>query len=208
MTRSAAWLVSALGRLFFFKSLRTLLISAFALALSGTAASAGLLEDLFGPDPAPQAAAPTRAVRRATPVREAAPRRAVRSEVQFMPASRDRQERRDRHSTTVAKSDEGASSAGSRPIAASLCAPQGSLAGASAVSLLAYDKTLRNGDILVTDSGVQIFRGHAACPHDTHDFIALSTANMPKGKRSMLLAIEDAMKRPSGFLVSARTEKR
>jgi hypothetical protein len=203
MTRSLAWLVSALERRFVFKNLRTLLISSFALSLSGSAASAGLLDDLFGPDPAPQAAAPARAARRtATPARERASRREVKSEVHFMPVSRER-----RNSTSIAKTDDSASSAGSKPITAAFCAPQANVAGAAAVSLLAYDKTLRNGDILVTDSGVQIFRGHAACPHDTRDFIALSTASMPKGKRSMLLAIEDAMKRPSGFLMTARTEK-
>jgi hypothetical protein len=192
---------------FALKPMKVLIFSALALSISGNAASAGFLDELFGPDPAPQAMGPARAARGhyAAPTRERGSRQdyRVKSEVHFMPASA----RKDHHSTTVAKTDDSASSAGSKPLTAALCAPEATVAGAPAASLLAYDKTLRNGDIMVTDNGVQIFRGHAACPHNSRDFVALSSASMPRGQRSMLLAIEDAMKRPSGYLVTAKVEK-
>ena len=107
----------------------------------------------------------------------------------------------------MAKSDD-ASSAGSKPVTASFCAPETTVAGASAPLLLSYDKTLRSGDIMVTATGLQVFRGHAACPHDKRDFVALSVASMPKNRRSMLLAIEDAMKRPDGYILTAKVDKR
>jgi hypothetical protein len=192
---------------FSLKPMKILVFSALSLSISDTAASAGFLDELFGPDPAPQAWAPAHAAKRqyAAPSRDRASRQdyRVRSEVHFMPAGAHK----DRHVTTVAKADDSASSAGSKPLTAALCAPEATVAGAPAASLLAYDKTLRNGDIMVTDNGVQIFRGHAACPHNARDFVALSSASMPRGQRSMLLAIEDAMKRPSGYLVAAKVEK-
>jgi hypothetical protein len=194
-----------------FKQMIALSFSVFVVAASSTGASAGFLDELFGgSDPAPQAAGPGRPAKRsyAAPAREKADR--VRSEVHFMPTSVARAKERPEHrkSTTVAKSEDTGSSVGSKPMTIALCAPEATVAGAPAATLLAYDKTLRNGDIMVTESGVQVFRGHSGCPHDARDFIALSSANMPKGKRSMLLAIEEAMKRPSGYLVTAKFEKR
>jgi hypothetical protein len=104
----------------------------------------------------------------------------------------------------VAKTDDSASKAGSKPIVAALCAPESTVGGASAPILLAYDKTLRNGDILASDSGAQIFRGHSACPREARDFIALSSANMPKRQRSVLLALDESMKHSSGYSVSVK----
>lgn len=193
------------------KDLKSLSLASAVVTASYSTANADFLDDLFGgSDQAPHAAVPGRAVKRQydTTPRERAPRRVsrVKSEVQFMPVaqSKGRTDHRERELTTVAKADSRASSAGSKPVVLALCAPESTLAGASAPLLLAYDKTLRNGDILVTDSGVQVFRGHSACPHEARDFIALSSANMPKGKRSMLLALEESMKHSSGYSVSVK----
>jgi hypothetical protein len=193
------------------KDLKRLSLASVVVTASCSTANADFLDDLFGGnDQAPHAAVQGHAVKRhfdRTP-RERAPRREfrVKSEVQFMSfvRSKGRPEHRERELTTVAKTDNSASSAGSKPVVAALCAPESTVAGASAPLLLAYDKTLRNGDILVTDSGVQVFRGHSACPHEARDFIALSSANMPKGKRSMLLALEESMKHLSGYSVTAK----
>lgn len=187
-----------------FKYLKMTALALFAVAFSGSAASAGFFEDLFGgPDPVPQAA-PTRPAKRQYPSRHEG---RVKSELNFMPASAARARGRDGHVTSVARNDDSASSAGSKPVTAALCAPEATVAGAAAPALLAYDKTLRNGDIMVTEGGLQVFRGHAACPHDSRDFIDLSSAAMPRNKRSMLLAIEEAMKRPSGYLLTAKFDK-
>lgn len=182
----------------------------FTLAISGTTASAGFLEDIFGgPDPVPQAAGTNRPGKRHYPSAgaERAPRREsrVKSEVNFMPAQTAHA--KVRNNSSVSKTDDNSASAGSKPVVAALCAPEATIQGATAPALLAYDKTLRNGDIMVTEGGLQVFRGLAACPHDTRDFVALSSAVMPRNKRSMLLAIEDAMKRPSGYLLTAKFDK-
>jgi hypothetical protein len=193
------------------KDLKRLSLASVVVAASYSPANADFLDDLFGgSDQAPHAAFQGRAVKRHydTTPRERAPKREsrVRSEVQFMPVARSkgRTDHRERDLTNVAKTDDSASSAGSKPVVAALCAPESTIAGASAPILLAYDKTLRKGDILVSNSGVQVFRGHSACPHEARDFIALSSTNMPKGKRSMLLALEESMKHASGYSVTTK----
>jgi hypothetical protein len=193
------------------KDLKSLSLASAVVAASCSTANADFLDDLFGgSDQAPHAAVQGRAVKRHydTTPRERAPRREsrVKSEVQFMPVARSkgRTDHQERELTTLAKTDDSASSAGSKPVVSALCAPESTVAGASAPILLAYDKTLRNGDILVTDSGGQVFRGPSACPHEARDFIALSSANMPKGKRSMLLALEESLKHASGYSVSVK----
>lgn len=212
MRPSSARICSAFKRTF------VLIVSILVLSGSATVARAGFLEELFGGgDQAPQAA-PSRAAKRhyAEPRREKVAK--VHSDVSFMPSPvarvRERQAYRPEHRperrqvTTVAKADDGGASAGSKPVIAALCATEANVEGAPPTLLLAYDKTLRNGDIMVTDAGLQVFRGHAACPHDARDFIALSSAYMPKTKRSMLIAIEEAMKRPTGYVMTAKVEKR
>lgn len=197
------------------QNLKIIWLGSVLVAASATEANADFLDDLFGGSaPVPHATAPSVVVKRhnATAAKERVPRQVVRmkSEINFMPVARvkERQDHRERHFTTVAKGDEGASSAGSKPIVAALCANEETIAGASAPLLLAYDKTLRNGDILVMESGIQVFRGHSACPHDARDFIAISAVNMPRSKRSQLVAIEDAMHRPSGYSATAEIKER
>jgi hypothetical protein len=180
-----------------------------AVMASSTAARADFLDDLFGPsEPAarPQAPSAGNKSRSHEPARERAPRREVRTEVRVMPVARTKERDGTSQTSTVAKSD--AVSASSKPVAVALCAPEATLASATPSTLLSYDKTLRNGDILVTDAGVQVFRGHAACPHDARDFLAMSSASMPRSKRNILLAIEEASKRQNGYLLTANVEKR
>jgi hypothetical protein len=186
-----------------FKRLKLAVFACLAVAFSGSGASAGFLEDIFGdPDPAPRAAAPGRA-----PQRNRGASSRVKSELHFMPGSTARSRDHQGRGSVVAKADDGSSSAGSRPVTAALCAPEATVSGASAPALLAYDKTLRNGDIMVTEAGLQIFRGHAACPHGARDFVALSSASMPRSQRSNLLALEEAMKRPRGYMLSAKFDR-
>lgn len=202
MTRSSRTLVAA------FKHLKLISFVIIALGMSGTGASAGFLEDIFGaPDPVPLAASSGRGGRGHNAA-ERAPRREgrVRSELNFMPSSAART--RDRRATSVAKSDDSSSSAGSKPVIAAFCAPEATVAGAVAPALLSYDKTLRRGDIMVTETGLKVFRGHAACPHDARDFVALSSAAMSKNQRNALIAIEDALKRQDGYLLTAKFDKR
>jgi hypothetical protein len=186
-----------------------------ALGLSTTRGQADFLDDLFGPsEPAPWSRANTGPFARHSPGGGARTnhRQSVRvkSEVRFMPklahtqetygrSRRAEEERRDKKFTAEAV-DTNQFAAGSKPLRASLCASKSEIASATASSLLLYDKTLRAGDILVTDKGVQMFRGQAGCPHDVRNFIALSTADVPKSRRNVLAAIELAMHRPAGYL--------
>jgi hypothetical protein len=60
---------------------------------------------------------------------------------------------------------------------------------------LMRDATLRRGDVIVTDKGVRVFAGRAACPHTVADFQALAQARaLPRGERTVLVAIERATK--------------
>lgn len=211
-----------LSALYFEKKMKrkVSLSAAFTLVASlslSSVAQAGFFEDLFGgPDPAPQAGA-AKVHSRSSGRRVATPSRSerVNSEIRFMPTRGERSEERrtarareDRSSgsSKVALVDTNQFSAGSRPVQASLCMPQGpdaSNASITASNQLLYDKTLRAGDVLVTDKGVQVFHGQKACPHDATSFVALSSAGVSKSRRSVLLAIQDAMNRPSGYMLAA-----
>jgi hypothetical protein len=160
----------------------------FVLTLSPTHAQAGFFEDLFGiAEPAARSAPATEPL-----------------------SSHSSQGARIRGSVRAQKaSGTGARSriaAGSKPVHASLCASEPAIASATPSGLLLYDKTLRAGDVLVTDTGVQVFRGQSACPHTARDFVALSTANVTKSRLGVLLAIEEATRRPNGYLVTAKSE--
>jgi hypothetical protein len=190
------------------KDLRKLALAIVMVAASNSTANADFLDDLFGgSDPIPHAAATGRAMRRhydpASRVRS--PRREfrVKSEVHFMPVARH-QRLREGRITTVAKSEDGGSSTGSKPIAAALCASETTVSSTPATGLLAYDKTLRSGDIMMTDAGLRIFRGHSGCPHDARDYIALSSVKMTRGRRNMLLAIEDARHSSHGPMAATK----
>jgi Protein of unknown function (DUF2865) len=55
---------------------------------------------------------------------------------------------------------------------------------------LSDDPTLRNGDSIMTPTGLVVFRGDAGGAHASSDFVALAEASMPREKREVLAAIE------------------
>ena len=57
-----------------------------------------------------------------------------------------------------------------------------------------YDKDLKKGDSVMTPSGVLVFKGNSGCPHRAEDFVALSSANAPKGSKKALATIDAAAK--------------
>ena len=60
---------------------------------------------------------------------------------------------------------------------------------------LMRDATLRPGDVIMTDEGVRVFAGRAACPHTVADFRTLAEARtLPRAERTTLAAIEQASK--------------
>jgi hypothetical protein len=178
-------------------------VAVLALAFSSPA-RADFLDDIFGPEPAARPSAPALGYR--SRENEGVQRRGARGkvEVRVTPSGGRAKEHAGRAQASAgSKPDASSSAASSRPVVAALCAPEATVAGASASTLLNYDKTLRNGDILVTEAGVQVFRGHAACPHDARDFLALSSTSMSKSRRSVLLAIEEAARHPAGYVQTA-----
>jgi hypothetical protein len=190
------------------KVLATLL----AVAIWPTSARADFLDDLFGnSEPGVRTVHAGPALRRQVEVR---PHRAkvkpmttarVDSDVRFMPVSHPRA--KERAVTVQARPTHDAAAAG-KPATVALCASSDAVAGAAPASLLAVDKTLRKGDILVTDAGVRVFRGDAACPHDARDFVAVSVVHMARSRRNMLLALEDAMRRSSADPQTAKMARR
>lgn len=183
------------------------------LMFSGIAANAGFLDDLFGgPDPAPQIASPRRSERKSAVRPHArAPQEETRlkTKIQFLAVPAVKEKRLTRENIRVKNAERPLATAvkpavspvaGAKPVTASLCVPETSVNGVPASSLLAYDRTLRHGDIMVTDSGVQVFKGHAACPHDARDFLSVSSVNMTRSRRRMLLAIEEVIRRPREYV--------
>jgi len=169
--------------------LRPFLVLFLAIAASLSAATpsqAGFLEDLFGFGQSEQArpAGPSyHAPRHARPERRrmVVHRHHERAAAKF--AARG---------SVVAD----ASVAGSKPVRPDMCYSGAPTAGnANQTESLMHDATLRAGDTLVTDEGVRIFAGRAACPHRAGDFLTLAEAGrMPNTKHVALLAIEKTMK--------------
>jgi hypothetical protein len=172
-----------------------------ALSLSPTQARADFLDDLFGsPEPAVRVAPSTGSL----PGSSGQSAR-VKAEVRAQKTVRAA-ERHSKSLKAVTAVDTKQVATGSKPVQAALCASEPAIKSSPPSSLLLYDKTLRAGDVLVTDKGIQVFHGQAACPHTARDFVALSTANVAKSRRSVLMAIEEATRRPSGYLVTAKSE--
>ncbi len=68
----------------------------------------------------------------------------------------------------------------------------------SKTDTILHDSTLREGDSVMTAEGLRVFQGGSACPHKESDFLALAAArDVPKSKRSVLIAIEKAVKSPA-----------
>jgi hypothetical protein len=59
-------------------------------------------------------------------------------------------------------------------------------------SSLRDDSTLRDGDSIMTPTGIVVFRGGGRAPFGPDNFTTLAKASMPRDKREMLAAIERA----------------
>jgi hypothetical protein len=58
-----------------------------------------------------------------------------------------------------------------------------------------FDKSLRQGDSVMTQKGLQVFKGQASCPHVVEEFVPVARHNSKK-HNSALLAIDAASKQP------------
>lgn len=89
--------------------------------------------------------------------------------------------------------------AGSRPVAPAFCVRRGRAPGtASRLRQILDDRTLRAGDIVVTDVGVRVFRGARACPHIWREFVTPGTADLSAGAKAYLAKLEIAMRADRG----------
>lgn len=163
-----------------------LVLTIAASLCAATPSQAGFLEELFGfgqPEQARPAAPSYRGSRHSRPARRhmVVHRHRERGAAKF--AARG---------SVVAD----ASVAGSRPVRPEMCYSGAPTVGnVNQTEYLMHDATLRTGDTLVTDEGVRIFAGRAACPHRSSDFLTLAEAGrMPRTQHVALLAIEKTMK--------------
>jgi hypothetical protein len=85
----------------------------------------------------------------------------------------------------------GEAATGSSPVRPAFCGRM--LKDAPRSRQLLNDKTLRSGDIVVTEAGILVFEGHGACPHTPRDFITPGAADLSKSKRSALAKLEEAV---------------
>lgn len=158
--------------------------SIFLLALApATAARADFLDDLFGggaQEQAPRASAAPRA--RRAPVPRASFSIRLNEGKKLAHGPRDKK--------SVAFRDGGQGEARfPKPVFCYARSAQPAGAPDSADTRL-HDGTLRSGDTVVTQTGILVFKGHAACPHNAGDFVALAAAGLPRGKREALFALE------------------
>ncbi len=167
--------------------------SLFGAALSPTVGKAGFFEELFGVEPsAPQLYPP--------PARLHSRRAArVRSRIAFAPAFRHESVRKSQIAyiphETRSREDVGDTAAGSRPVKPAFCTRRpDALNNASRFRQLLNDKTLRAGDIVVTDAGIRVFEGQEACPHTSKDFVALGAAELSRSKKGVLAQLELSMR--------------
>ncbi len=84
---------------------------------------------------------------------------------------------------------------GARPVKPAFCARSSeALKGAPKFRQLLQDKTLRFGDIVVTETGIRVFEGHMTCPHAPRDFVTIGAADLSKRQFGALSKLEDAIK--------------
>ncbi|WP_442753584.1 hypothetical protein ACNHKD_11280 [Methylocystis sp. JAN1] len=155
-----------------------------------TSAQAGFFEDLFGDGGSETAAPPASAPQ--------ARRRQPAGSVSFsVRSSKDRRSAR--------KSDEGGD--GEKPRKAVFCAAGLSeRANPDSDEVRLHDGTLRAGDSLVTSNGILVFKGRAACPHTTSDFVGLAQSRLPAEKRNTLEKLEHTMRSGRSPLVLSDTD--
>jgi len=158
----------------------TLVVASACVAGVGSA-RAGLFEDLFGVSGAPDV--PSRVHGRDTPSR--------RGHTTLKTHVRGHEPVEAAPAASVAPAGEGG------PVKrAQFCAWGGRAAKPIDRSdALMRDATLRRGDVIVTDEGVRVFAGRAACPHSIADFQTLAEARaLPRQERTVLVAIENVVK--------------
>ncbi len=192
-----------------FSSLLTRIGLLAIVTLSGAPARADFLDDLFGGgDSAPQAAAPARA----RPTRAKPARNVSRDtySIRLLDARKPRRQkdRADAEQET-AKGDAGHGPyvAGSRPQKAALCVSADAARPDNSTAYL-RDETLRAGDSVVTEGSIIVFKGNRACPHRATDFVSVARADLPRGKRNALAALELGMRAPQrAFTVEASADR-
>jgi hypothetical protein len=158
------------------KATVALIVACAGLVAAGSA-QAGFLEELFGgPSAAPDWPSPQLERRHAPPRRRVEVHRVM-------------------SVGTNASGD--ASAAGSSPKKPQFCSWQDEASAPhDRTEALMRDATLRAGDVIMTDEGVRVFAGRAACPHTVRDFQTLAEASraLPRGERMVLAAMEQATK--------------
>lgn len=154
-----------------------------------TGAEAGFFEELFGDSEPAVPAAPAPQAHRRQPT----------GGVSFSIRANRR--------SVVRKSDD-ASNGGSKPLKSVFCAEGlSSRDNPDSDDIRLHDGTLRAGDSLVTANGILVFKGRAACPHTSADFVGLAQSKLPAEKRNTLQQLEHTMQaRRSSLVLSGEEE--
>jgi hypothetical protein len=72
----------------------------------------------------------------------------------------------------------------------SSCACKSTASGLPQIPM-SIDPTLRNGDIIVTQDGLKVFRGNPVAPHTAEDFISIASAkSLPTIVRDQMMSLE------------------
>ena len=156
------------------RTIVTLIASSACLTAVGSA-KAGLFDELFGVSAAPESPSPELNRRYIAHRRHAESRTRLKNPVGAQAPS---------------------SAAGASPKHPQFCSWGGQTSKpADRTEALMRDATVRPGDVIMTDEGVRVFAGRAACPHTVGDFQTLAEARaLPRVERTALAAIEQATK--------------
>lgn len=86
-----------------------------------------------------------------------------------------------------------------RDIKTAMCYPSNiSSEKINPLALFLHDKTLKKGDSIVTNTGVQVFRGPHECPHKSDDFVPLKSSAASNMKiKNTLIEIDRATNSPA-----------
>ncbi len=175
-------------------------IASLSLLLAASApARADFLDDLFGGG---EAAPPPVRVQRPPP------RKAVRSfSIRTLEERKSARAAKEPNDAGEGDAGHGPYVAGSRPQKPALCVASSSTKPDSSTAYL-RDQTLRDGDSVVTDGAIVVFKGNHACPHSASDFVSVARADLPRAKRNALAALEQGMRAPQrGFTLDPERPK-
>jgi hypothetical protein len=186
--------------------IRSILFVAFAgpllgVVLSSTATKADFFNELFGFDQAPTQPRTYQYLPRTNARRQIGRKR---TNDAYLPAYRHERLRKANIAPIPRKADQreetsrNETATGSRPVKPAICARENTVKKMSRLSQLLSDSTLRSGDIIVTEAGIRVFRGDGTCPHKHTDFVALTSADLPRGQLRVLASLEVAMRAPHG----------